>query len=564
MALDLPPPVTPQQAEIAEIRQSQQASQGGVFELTVDRFRMLVSGNTYLDEGRIREVTAAAQTPSQVILLMNALYAAEGHLFVSIQYAREGDLILVRVNEGYLKDVDAPSAIEPYFEKFENQQNVKASDMEPRRILAELKSQRAGFDIRGKYVIDPDDPEAFTMVLDGYPQENHDGADYTLTFGNPGNRFLGRYFGLANANFNLPNGDTIGLGFTHGFTNLGSSRGGEKYERGDLSYSTVTPWGLYGFSGGYTEYEVENLLNNPAVSNDLEEAEIIEARLNGNQFLYARDANRWVLEQQIEYVDSTIDVTRGSLLVPADVDLGLVGGLLGDLLGGLLGTGITTQDQVVDLSGTRLQDEQFVTGRLGTTYSRTWKFQGREGSVSIGGGYKHAFDADIESQVDTRRGDKFSLFDASLSVNHQLPGKLLGTFSVRAQQSTDDRLPQQLQWVLGGPDNISAYLPGVLVGDTGLFGQLRVQLPRWELFGIPYRFSTFVEYGSAEFENTSGQGDFGERRSITDGGLKLEIAPYKTVEIILHAAREISSSNLDDEFLEDNESDVFFTVKATF
>ncbi len=116
MPLDLPPPLPPQQAEVVVLEKRYAGAQKDqVIELNVDKYRLLVSGSSYLSEERIREVTGAAKTPSQAILLLNALYAADGYLFVHVQYAREDDTIYVQVNEGYLAEVDAPPSVQPYF-----------------------------------------------------------------------------------------------------------------------------------------------------------------------------------------------------------------------------------------------------------------------------------------------------------------------------------------------------------------------------------------------------------------------------------------------------------------
>ncbi|MEQ8798609.1 MAG: hypothetical protein RJQ08_16355 [Salinisphaeraceae bacterium] len=579
MPLDLPPPLPPQQAEVAVLEQ-RNAAADRVIELEVGQYTLLVTGNTYLSEERIRQVTSAGRTPSQVVLLLNALYPADGHILVNVQYAREGqsDTIYVHVNEGYLAEVDAPPAIAPFFESFEGERGLTKQDMEPMRVLAELKSERAGYTMTSSYSVDPANPAAFTLVIDGREDPDHDPFDLTAAFGNPGNRFLGRYFGLANAKYSLDNGDQIGLGYAHGFTGLGSSRGGEKYGRGDLSYSTVNAWGLYGLSGSYTEYEVSGLFDSPASADggnqlvfqdDRESAEIVEVKLTGNQFLYADEDARWLLEQELAYVDSTLTIDEGQLVASGgngggDPILGgLLDGLLGDLLGGLTGGGGGMDS--VSLAGQRIQDERYGTARLGTTYSDSWTLFDQRGSLNVGAGYKRGFGGEIENTLtDAERTNEFNLFDASLKTSYRLPYQMLASIQVKGQFSLDDRVPQQQQWVLGGPDNLSAYLPGILVGDTGAYGRFQVQLPRWRVFSRPYRFSVFVETGMAQFEGDNKPFGRADTQRATDAGIKLEFAPLDNIQLTVHAAEGLSESGIPDNVLDGAESDVYFNIKGEF
>lgn len=578
MPLDLPPPLPPQQAEAAVLEQRYEAAEDPLL-LKVGRYRLLVSGNDYLSEERIREVTAAGRTPSQVILLLNALYAAEGYLLVNVQYARKGqtDTIYVQVNEGYLAEVDAPPAVEPFFEGFEGERGLTETDVEPMRILAELKAERAGYNLSTSYTIDPDNPAAFTLVIDGQEDPNHDPFEFTVAFGNPGNRFLGRYFGLSSLKIDTPDGNQIGLGYATGFTELGSSRGGEDYDRYDLSYTLISSWGLYSLSGSYTKYEVSDLFatddSDPVrIEGDVAESEISEVRLAGNQFLYADDDTRWVLEQQLEYVDSTIELTAGNLVVEdqdgngtADGPLGgLLGGVLDDLLGGVLTPG-TPSTAMAALAGQSIQDEHYYAARLGTTVSDSWSLFGKRGSISLGGGYKRGLGGEIENTfTDRERQAQFDLLDADFSVNYQMPWQMLLSLDAKAQFSLDDRVPQQQQFVLGGPGNLSAYLPGILVGDTGTFASLALQLPRWQLFSRPYRFSLFVETGSAKFEGPNPPLRREGTARATDAGIKLEFAPFDFLQITAYTAVGLSESGLSDEVVERNESDAYFNIKATF
>lgn len=568
MPLDLPPPLPPQQAEVAVLEERHGAGRGdGVITLEIDDYSLLISGNTYLDEARIREVTSVAKTPSQAILLLNALYPAEGHMFVNVQYARDrnANTIYVRVNEGYLAEADVPPAMAPFFEHFEGERGVKESDLEPQRVLAELKAERAGYRMSSHYSIDEDDPAAFTLVMDGREDPEHETFEFTGVFGNPGNRFLGRYFGAANMKAYAPNGDELGLGYTTAFVDMGNPRNGESYDRYDASYNTVNSFGLYSVSAAYTDYEVTNLLEGDF--QDREEAEIVEGRLQGNQFLYADGKTRIVLEEEISYIDSAIEIVEGMAQVDNQDDggSGLLGGLLGDLLRDILGIDDPAAGTMVDLAGQTIQDEEYGTARLGASISHTWELFDREGNINFGAGYRQGFGGEIDNGfTDPERTADFGLYDAELKIDYRLPADLIASFRVKGQHADGDRLPQQQQWVLGGPDNLSAFLPGILFADTGVYGRFQLQLPRWKVFTRPYRLSFFVEGGTAEFEGPNPPVGREGRESASDAGVKLEFAPFDNVTLTAYAADGLATSDIPEERVEDAESDVYFNLKATF
>lgn len=575
MPLDLPPPVPPQQADVAALEQRYAAEdRDGFVVLNVGDYRLFISGNTYVTPQRIREVTAPAKTPSQAILLLNALYRADGHLFVNVAYGQEKDahIIYVHVYEGYLAEMDAPPAIAPYFKGFENEPGVTETTVEPQRILAEIKAERAGYNLTSRYSLVEDNPRAFKLIIDGREDPEHQPIEVSATFGNPGNRFLGRYFGFANLTGYTPGGDKVNLGYGTAFTGLGDARGGESYHRYSFGYNTVTTYGLYGLSGSYTEYQATGILN--IGIQDREKAEITQGGISGNQFLYADRKTRVVLEESVKYVDSTIAITEGSLTVASNGNGSGNGGplrnLLGNVISGLLkpiiGDGQNGQQtQTFDLAGQAIQDETYGTARLGLRVSQSWKLFSSDGTFNIGGGYKQGFGGEIKNNlIDAQRTADFGLADADFKLSYRLPGALIASLKAKGQYSDGDRVPQQQQWVLGGPDNLSAFFPGILLGDTGAYGRFQIDLPSWDVFGRPVRLSVFAEGGTAEFEGDNAPVGRVERETASDAGVKLEFSPLEQISVTGYAADSLSTSHIRESRLEDAESDFYFSIEAKF
>ncbi|GAB3676566.1 ShlB/FhaC/HecB family hemolysin secretion/activation protein [Salinisphaera aquimarina] len=536
MPFDLPPPVPPMQAEVAPLRQRDMRARraGRIIAYDIGPYRIEIAGNSYLQRERVLSIIAQASTPSQAIRLLTALYTADGHPLVNLDYAADGNTILVQVNEGYLAAIEAPPRLLPFFDRLVGERDIERSDLEPARLLAQIKAGRAGYDVNAAYRVDPNDPTRYTLVLDGARKLDYQPLTWTTTFGNPGNRFLGRYFGFTNLKGRLPNGDTVALGYGAAFTGLGNPRNGTDYDNYSVAYTTVNRFGLYGLSATYTEYGIKDRFDDRLFVGERERARIVDVGASGNQFIYADRSTRLILEEQLQYVKSDLEFTDGD--------------------------GLVTNGRL-PLNGLSLQDEEYGAARVGLTASHTRYVFGREINISGGGGYKHGF-GDIDNVIASDRSADFARYDGKFTVRYHLPSEWVLSLHGKGQLSGGDTLPQQQQWVLGGSDNLSAYLPGVLVGDSGAYGRVQLQTPRWFLFSRPLRLAAFVEAGSARYEN-SVQPDV----SASDYGLKLEASPLPHLEVSAYVANGLSSSNLDvydDDFKRRNEADFFFTVKTEF
>jgi hemolysin activation/secretion protein len=133
-------------------------------------------------------------------------------------------------------------------------------------------------------------------------------------------------------------------------------------------------------------------------------------------------------------------------------------------------------------------------------------------------------------------------------------------FDLSAQYATE-QLPQQQQWVLGGMSAIRAYLPGVLVGDTGYFMELGLQQD-FDVAGVAIKGTVFAEYGAAWYDNASGAA--GDERSIGDVGLRASADLGWGVNLDLLVAHAVIDDGFDDQYLDRLEADFFFVLKKVF
>lgn len=531
MPISLPPPIPPQQAEVGilEARHEQAQAKGNVIVLDSGKYQLLVSGNSYLKKKKIKSVTRKGNNPSAKVLLLNALYLSKGHILVNIQYARDGRIIYVQVNEGVLKRIDGPPVPKAFFAKFKGVQDLTKSQLAPELVLAERRAMRAGYKVSLHYSVDPLHPSSYTLDIDTQPDPSHKSVDSILTFGNPGNRFLGRYFGLAHVNIKSPTGDVYGINYAHGFINLGTPRGGDAYNSVQLSYSRVNPFGMFGVSGSYSHYKFHNQF--PTIPDDHIKATTYEGALTGSQILLTQPGSRLVLQEKAGYVDAKRTLTKAS---------GLPIGL-------------------------RLLDEHFAFAQLGVAGNRAWQFLGRRGNLSGHVDYVRGFAGSVDNFLAfaDRRTAHFNVFQGELKAAYSLPRNLTVNMNLRGQLSPGDRLPLHQQFVLGGPASLRAWLPGILVGDTGAYANLNLELPRWHVLGMPLRFTFYIEGGMANYEDVSSGVPriLRQTRSAADGGAKLEIQLLDSISAVFYAALPIADHNLGDR-AHDARSDAYFTLIA--
>lgn len=538
MPIDLPPPVPPisTPVETLEAQYERAEARGETLQIEGEGFRVLISGPTPISKQRIRDVLSAGKTPSQKVLLLNALFVADDHHLVNVQYARDGEgTIYAHINRGEIVGVEAPPRYRPYFDQFEGRSDLETKDLQPHLLLAGIKADRALDEVDVRWDIDKENPNRYTMQVEAeaQPRNLEDVADVRASIGNPGNRFIGRYFSSGSVRWRRLDGDVFNLAFSSALTGIGDdSFEGEYLDRYDLGYGTVTPVGLFGLSGGYTDYRSISVQENEGgVEVNQFTADIYSAKVNGSQILYASRDHRWLVEESVEYIDSDITVERPERF-----------------------------------RGQSIQDERYPAVRIGTRVLSSWKVFGQQGDTSLGFGFKHGLGNDRGTLDDdgnsaSGRSGRFRLLDFAFDTSYALGRDFQLTLNAEAQNAIGEKVPQQQQWVLGGPDRLSAYVPGVLVGDSGVYGRLALQLPRFQRSPFATRLSFFVEGGTARFA----RGENGEpTRAVSDFGVKLEIALTRYLEAVVHSAARISESGISDGLIDETRSDAFFSLTARY
>lgn len=565
MAIDLPP-VIPPQAWTAERVEQHAAAQTAV-RYEVGGYTLQISGNRYLSAEQLNLLMANAKTPAQAINAINQAYYQLGHLLTTVYFAQRDTLIYAHVVHGALAEIKAPEAIKGYFSALVGDKDLRRAEFDAKRVLANVYSDRAGVDYDVSYQVGSD-PAAMTMVFTAAENQEYDATELSVGANNYGNRFLGRYFASASLKQYFSNGLEAQLSYDRALTEFGEVNGGDYYDGYNLRATLPTAWGLYGVEArhvGYGRFVDANIRRpgDPFFSLDAcslgllcsllgiddggvsvgGEGSVVEERrvalesettmlaLTGEQVILSDSLYRLTFTQRLEAVDSEIAVRRGQTLLDEPqqtLELGLKYNHLMRLL--------TIPSKLV-LQGFVDIGFKSDSGTLGTDDTK--------GAVSLG-----------------RRSSEFLVFKPRVSLHSSLHDQVELNLNYSGQYSDGTQLPLQQQYFLGGNNGLSAYLPGVLIGDSGHYLKAALASPELPLAGLKFTPSLYVEYGEAWYEDASGAA--GDTRMLSDVGLSLRLTYDEWLESELLVARPLGSQNFDDARLEAAEADFFWRFRLSF
>ena len=130
-----------------------------------------------------------------------------------------------------------------------------------------------------------------------------------------------------------------------------------------------------------------------------------------------------------------------------------------------------------------------------------------------------------------------------------------------SERAPTDTLPSYQQWVLGGVNNLTAYLPGTIVGDRGYLGRLALQGPQWSLGPMKLSANAFTEYGASRYSYIPVAAPMWQ--ALNDVGASLSVAlPVAHTSLMLAYAKPVGSRNVSAALRQGQQSHVFFYLQA--
>ncbi|MGB1906625.1 MAG: ShlB/FhaC/HecB family hemolysin secretion/activation protein [Spongiibacter sp.] len=562
MPIDLPPIIPPQAANAAQVEQIRRAGAESVYEVVIAGYTLRISGNRYLSREQLDLLTSSAKTPAQAVNALNQAYYQLGHLLTTVYYSQQDKMVYVHVVHGHLADIKAPEEIRHYFEDLIGDQDLRRSEFDAPRVLANLDSERRGVGYRVSYQLAPD-RQAYTLVFKEEPVSDHDATEISLNANNYGNRFLGRYFAGVSLRHDFDNAIQVNFSYDRALSEFGETNGGDYYNGYTLRANMPTSWGLYGLEGRYTEYARTvdgaqlgdattaqacsaadlfcNLASPPALPGSQDvvdpsaptyvESKTSSLAATGEQVLLSDTLYRLTLSERLEVVESTITAEgRGDVLdePQATLELGVKYNHLTRV------AGIASKFTLHNFVDVGLKSD-----------GGTFDTDDREDTVAPG-----------------RRSGRFVVVKPRLSWQLGLVDWASLTASVSGQWSDGRQLPLQQQYFLGGNNGLSAYLPGILVGDSGAYSRLQFEANGLPLWGFEFKPGVFIEHGQVWYEDV--EGPQGDTRSVADAGISLKADYKKVLQTEFIAARPVADNNVDKETLRRAEVDFFWRFKLGF
>lgn len=515
MTFDLPPPATPQQVTVETAQAG--ASVGTV---TFQQYTLHITGEKILDDAMLAAIVGGATNLSDAVRNIASAYYAAGYPAARVLYALSGNDLYVHADLGKATAVNAPEVLKPYLDGLENHEPLRDSDLEPRRTLAAMHAERAGLDASAAWVPDANN----NLALDVSDKEGKDPLAITWEVGNPGNRFVGRHFADLGLRDGSTAGDELRANVRVGLKGLNDDKSSDHYYEGSLGWSRVTSFGLFGTGYRVVDYDffVFNLPDdgNPATPPPPDELEFDGKIHVGEVFwfypLYASFNSRLTTFLKVDHTRKTTDIA---------------------------------------LAQVQLQREIYNSAEAGMVYARSLSLLGKR--------------TDLESSLIVRQGlnksplsisaadGDYLLFRPAVRVKHHFDADITTSIELSGQFSSDT-VPEQSQWVIGGLNGLTAYLPGVAVGDSGYLARVQGE-HLGDISGYEVTSRAFVEYAAAEFSNLGG----GTPSAADVGvGVDVKLTPWFTTGLAY--AYPFFDKDISDAVLDSAEANVYFKLACKF
>lgn len=482
-------------------------------------FRYLVDGNTLLDPASVRSALGSAPTPEAAIGALKHAYAGRGYFLVAVAAAVRGRDVRVKVTEGKLAHVDGPSDLAAYFRGLLGQDALRKPQVVRRSLLAQAYAATDGEQPRISFEPAPE-PGASTLRVAATPLADSAPASGSLTTGNLGNRYAGH--DLAQLQGRLQHhGYTLQASHTRALTGVDEDSRGAYYSSTSANLAKVTPAGWFQLDASRTRYRLGAAFAplDPGGSLGVSGA-------SATQLLFADDDRRWTLAEGLHRVHDRQTVFDGAYAL---------------------------RDQRYDV--------------LDLASQASWKVRGlggRNASLGVGAGIKLGGIGDARGfgPGPGMPPEHFHIYSAHAGIDQPLALGFGAQVDLDAQ-ATPDVLPSYEQWVAGGWNSLSAWLPGTLVGDRGYLGRLTLQAPAWRPGDVlKLRASVFAEYAAARYSYVSAGGPGWQR--LADAGASLMADLHPGMHALLAYARPLAHAQVPYEVRRRQRAHAFVYLQVDF
>lgn len=488
-------------------------------ELESHGYHYIIVGNQLLTQAEVSGAVESGATPEAAVGALKKAYERKGYFLVALVGKADGKEVWLQVVQGQLTHVDGPRGLTAYFSGLKGNDQIKSSDVVRQSILAQAYDATNGQQPQISFQPAPE-VGGSTMQIGQTPLADAHTFGGSLTTGNFGNRYAGHFLAQAQV-YAQHDGITLQLNHSRALTGLDSNTSGAYYSATSANLSAVTPVGSFQFDASTTKYQLGKAF---APLYPIGRIKVFGG--SATQMLYADDLSRWTLEEGVHHIHDNETVFNDSYT---------------------------------------LRDQKYMVWDLNTDYSlRFGGLFNQVASLSLSGGVKLGT-AGGDSGFTHSPGSPtphFQIYTASAGVTQALSKDYSLQFNLSGQ-SSPDTLPSYEQWVLGGLNNITAYLPGTIVGDRGYLGRLTLQGPQWNVGPVQLRPSVFAEYGASRYSyipaNTA------TWQSLDDIGASLSFSlPVAHASAILAYAKPLGSRHVAESLRQGQQAHTFFYLQVGF
>ena len=487
-------------------------------EVTSHGYHYIVVGNTLLARNELQSALETGDTPQAAMSALKKAYEGKGYFLVAlVARAQDNKEVWLQVVQGRLTHVDGPRDLVAYFSGLKGNSSIRNSDVIRQSTLAQAYAATNGQQPQVSFRPAPE-VGGSAMEISQTPVPDAQSFGGSLTTGNFGNRYAGHYLAQAQA-YAQHDGFTLQVNHSRALTGMDENTHGAYYAATSANLSAITPIGTFQLDDSATSYQLGK-----AFAPLYPAGKIKVFGLSANQLLYADDAQRWSLKEGLHHIRDTGTVFNNSFT---------------------------------------LRDQKYNVLDLGSDYSQRFGgWSGRPASLSLSAGIKLGSargDSGFDHAVGRPTGH-FQVYTASADLTQTLPRNYSVQFSLSGQ-SSPYILPSYQQWVLGGLNNLTAWLPGTIVGDRGYLGRVTVQGPQWHAGPVQLRPSVFAEYGASRYSFiTAGSPTW---QSLDDVGASLSLSlPGAHTSAILAYAKPLGSRHVASTVRDGQQAHAFFYVQV--
>ena len=484
-------------------------------------YEYIIVDNHLLKQATVAKAVKGAPKPRAAVGALKKAYQKRGYFLVALVGREQGHRVLLRVVEGRLTHIKGPGQMTWFFSGLKGKKNITNSDVIRHATLAQDYDATNGQQPQIRFKPAPETGGS-TMKISQKALKNYKPIGASFTFGNFGNRYASRYLVQGRVHVKS-HGFTLQVHDSYGLTGMSSNTKGAYYNAPGAKLSYVTPWGIYKLDYSHTKYQLGK-----AFAPLFPLGRITRYGFSGTQLLHASPRTRWTLDEGFHHINDTETVFGGAYT---------------------------------------LRNQHYNVLKVGSDFNH--RFGGlfnHAASLSVGGkiklGSPFGTSSGFPSPGPGNPSPAFTLYAGHASLTQVLPKNFRLKLNVSGQ-TTSDTLPEYQQWVLGGVNNLTAYLPGTIVGDSGYLTRLSAESPTWQPWLFTVSGKAFIEHGAARYTFIPPKSHTWQSATDIGASLSLHLPLTKTSATVAYA-HPVTTRHVSHATRHNQSAGVFFYLSQSF